>query len=113
MGRSDEFGVRYRRFGAEVVAQVRGEIDCASVPVLAGGLADLIEQQGNLVVVVDLAGVSFIDSSGLAVLLRAREVLTRKGGRMVLAGPSASARKVLDITGLSDHVEIRSVTSDA
>ena len=113
MSGSDQFAVTYRRNGAEVIAAVHGEIDCVSAPLLAGGLADLIDHQGNLVVLVDLVAVSFIDSSGLAVLVRAREGLARKGGRMVLAEPSASARKVLDITGLSEHMEIRSVKSDA
>lgn len=57
MSLSDQFSVAYRRLGPEVVAEVRGEIDCGSAPVLAHGLTDLIEEQGKLVVVVDLASV--------------------------------------------------------
>lgn len=113
MGGPDQFEVMHLRSGAEVVGEVRGEIDCASAPVLARGLADLIDEQGNLVVVVDLRGVSFIDSSGRAVLVRAREALAKKGGRIVLAEPRASAREVLEVTGVSEDMEIRSVSSDA
>jgi stage II sporulation protein AA (anti-sigma F factor antagonist) len=64
-------------------------------------LSDLIEAQGNLSIVVDLRSMTFIDSRGLTVLVRAHEWLQARGGALLLSGPRRSAHKVLQITGLS------------
>jgi anti-anti-sigma factor len=57
-------------------------------------------------VVVDLSGVTFIDSTGLGVLVAALNRAREAGGQMTLRGPTRSTRKVLDITGLSQLVAI-------
>jgi stage II sporulation protein AA (anti-sigma F factor antagonist) len=52
--------------------------------------------------VIDLAGVAFMDSTGLREILRARNELAA----MSLRAPSDTVRRLLDITGLTDHIEI-------
>jgi anti-anti-sigma factor len=78
-----------------VVASVRGELDMATAPVLrsvlmaAGGPST-----------VDLAGVTFIDASGLRVLVAAANRARGDGGELVLCGASRGVLRVLEITGL-------------
>lgn len=79
---------------------VHGELDCFTAPTLHERLADLIEFQGNLSVVVDLASATFIDSSGAEVLMAAHDWLRKRGGELHVAMPRRSALKLFEITGL-------------
>jgi anti-sigma B factor antagonist len=97
----------YRRDGRDVVVSVRGEIDLCSAPYLDQALAELIDEQGNLSIVVDLEHVEFIGSTGVALLLRARERAHVRGGEVILARPSSIARRVLEISGVLSVFDVR------
>jgi anti-sigma B factor antagonist len=56
--------------------------------------------QGHLAVVCDASGVEAIDSTGMGVLVAAREMVHRAGGRLVLYQPSRRLRAVLHTTHL-------------
>ena len=81
--------------GTTVVRPV-GELDLATAPKLREALGEIVSGD----VVVDLAGVSFIDSTGLNVLVDAYKRLTTSGHQMTLRAPSRRVMAVLDITGL-------------
>src|SRR5829696_1306647 len=83
-----DFEVSAGRHG-EVVLRVSGEIDVAASPLFRDRLRDLIEAT-TADVVVDLAGVRFIDSSGLAVLLLAHQQLRATRRTLLIARPSHS-----------------------
>jgi anti-anti-sigma factor len=76
---------------------VRGEIDMDN----AGQLVDAIERVAGTAVV-DLSGVTFIDSTGLQGLLRAKEAARQRGDGLILRHPSETVRRVLELTGLLD-----------
>jgi anti-sigma B factor antagonist len=92
-----DFGVLTSVDG-EVLVAVRGEIDIATAPQLWQALDEAIPQATDRLVV-DLARTTFIDSTALAVLMRACKQLRQAGGDLVLRAPSTSARKVLDLSG--------------
>ena len=77
-----------------------GEIDTHSAAILAERL-----QGEREIVVLDLAGVSFIDSSGLRVLVEAHQVREPVGG-MQLRSPSAAVQRLLEISGLAGHLDV-------
>ncbi len=81
-----------------VVALV-GELDMATADGLAEALTAI---PGSLVI--DLAGVTFMDSSGIAALVKTNNQLTDTGRRLVLTRPAPNVRKVLGIVGLLDWV---------
>ena len=83
-----------------VVVQVVGEVDVYTAPRLKDRLLQ-VERDGVHHVVVDLTQVGFIDSVGLGVLIGALRRARAGGGTLVLAGPNARIRRILDITGLS------------
>jgi anti-anti-sigma factor len=83
---------------SKAIVFVWGEVDCATAPRLAATLADMTEQ-GRLNLVVDLSGVYFMDSTGLAVLAVAHKRLQQAGGGLVLAGPTPAVRRSIEITG--------------
>lgn len=51
--------------------------------------------------VLDLSGLSFMDSSGIAVILRAKRMLSAVGAELQVTGPPEQARRVLELAGVS------------
>jgi anti-sigma B factor antagonist len=100
------FVVDVARFGRQVVVTPRGELDVVTAPTLRHHLTDLIEDQGNLEVAVDLAELSFIDSTGLHLLVEASSSLRQRGGHLSLAAPSSHMLKVFEICGLTNVLAI-------
>lgn len=85
--------------GRTVVA-LAGAIDAGNSPVLRQLLLELYEQ-GRRHVVVDLAGVELIDSSGLGLLVAALKRYREADGTVSLRSPGQHLQKILDVTGLS------------
>lgn len=102
-----EVRVTTSRIGSDSYAvAVSGELDLHSASQVQTRLADLLDA-GARSIVVDLMGVSFMDSAGLGVLLAASKALRMAGGELVLAADDRRILRVLEITGLerSIHVE--------
>lgn len=91
------------------MVSVAGEVDVATAPMLRQALESVVDDQGNLSVCVDLAGMTFIDSTGLSVLVRALKRLRERGGDLALANPSPATLRVLEIVGLMEVFEIATV----
>lgn len=81
------------------VLPVSGELDLAAAPVLRERLLAAITD-GHRDVVLDLSGVTFVDSSGLSVIITAYKRVQAEGGRLRVVGASGLVRSVLDVTGL-------------
>ncbi len=80
---------------------IEGEIDAYSAPGLALALSQLPQVD---VVVVNVAGVTFMDSSGLRVLVDAAVQATESNKRLVITNPQPAFRRVVEISGLTDHL---------
>jgi anti-sigma B factor antagonist len=83
-----------------VVVAVSGELDVATAPALREELYRAIDQHLPKVIV-DLAEMNFIDSTGLGVLVGALKRVKEGNGGLELRALSPSARRVFEITGLS------------
>jgi anti-anti-sigma factor len=63
-------------------------------------------------IVLDLSGTALMDSLGLEMLLECNENCLRRGGELVLAGPTPLCQEILEITGLEQelncHKDLRS-----
>jgi len=84
--------------GAPVI-EVYGELDI----VTAGPLREVIESVAENrcpIITVDLAGVPFCDLVGLEELVKAADRLASRCGRLTLANPPSSLRRLLQVTGL-------------
>lgn len=86
--------VRVRRSGAWTILEVEGEMDIQALPLVA----DL--SHGRVVgVVLELHGVTFMDASGLGMMVDVQRRTRDAGGCLRLAAPSSSVRRVLVLTG--------------
>jgi anti-anti-sigma factor len=90
--------VTLHRSAGDARIVVRGEIDLATAPALNAALEDA-EAGDALRIVLDLSVVSFIDSAGIAALMRADARSRRDGGRLRLA-TSPAVDRVIDLCGL-------------
>lgn len=86
--------------GEQVVVQVAGEIDVYTAASLREKLADLIDAD-HTDVIVDLTGVTFMDSTGLGVLVGALKKVRGYGGRLQLVIDQEKVIKVFRITALT------------
>jgi anti-anti-sigma factor len=84
----------------EVLVVLTGELDLSSAPALASSLIGLVAQ-GHTHLVLDVADLTFIDASGLGVLVRVAKAARAAGGRITLLSPQPQVRRLLSITGLS------------
>jgi anti-anti-sigma factor len=90
------FDVRVEPVGPSVLITVSGEIDMATCGQVRDAIEPYLSQRGQ--VVLDLAAVTFMDSSGIGVLARAHECL---GGSLTLRDPSPFVRRILGLTGVA------------
>jgi anti-sigma B factor antagonist len=94
------FGVEVRGAPTAPVVVVRGEIDVATSPELRNHLATLVTR-GAKDITLDFGEVSFVDSSGLGVLVGTYKRLREEQlGSIRIVNSQASVRKVFEITGL-------------
>jgi anti-sigma B factor antagonist len=86
--------------GANAIA-LTGELDIETAPQL-GEEVELAVWSTVGAFVLDLTGITFLDSSGLHALLRARAFLAREDRPLVLVCPAGPARRVLDLASVLD-----------
>jgi anti-sigma B factor antagonist len=92
-----EFSISVRNLPNLHFVTLHGELDVAS----ADGLANSLVELAGSTVVVDLSDLTFMDSSGIGALVRARNRIRAGGlGELVLTRPGAIVRKALEIVGL-------------
>jgi anti-sigma B factor antagonist len=83
---------------------LEGEVDAHTAPALAERLDPL--PPGDADVALDMKAVEFIDSSGLRVLVDAHHRAEQHQRRLILRSPSAAVSRLLEISGLSDHLVV-------
>src|SRR5438045_9679056 len=81
------------------VLPLEGEIDLHVSPRVAAALGAMIERKPERLVV-DLSAVSYIDSSGLAVLIEGMQNVEAYGGKFVLAGLQEKVRPIFEMARL-------------
>ena len=85
--------------------ELAGELDLATAPKLDDEMKRL-EEDGPAVIVLDLRGLAFMDSSGLRALLAADSRAREAGRRLVLVRGDERVQRVLRITRLDERLEI-------
>ncbi|MFD1737684.1 STAS domain-containing protein [Bacillus salitolerans] len=84
---------------------VKGEIDAYTAPQLKGQLDDILLEE-EIQLIIDLHGVSYIDSTGLGVLVSALKITRQTGGSLKLTGVNDRINRLLKITGLHEIMDI-------
>ena len=101
LGRRERFAVEPTEAGETIVVRASGALDLAAVATLKEALDEVFERDGHSTVVLDLAQLTFIDSTGIALLLREKQASRKDGQRLRIRGGSGRAvRRTLELAGV-------------
>ena len=95
-----------------VVVSLGGQLDFLSAPELAPRLSDLQSARCDAVVV-DVSRVTFIDSTGLNVLVAGAQSIHSRDAAVVVAGASKHVARVFEIVRLGESVHLEPTLEDA
>ena len=88
------------------IVKLSGELDVASAPDLRERLLIILDRHAPSRFILDLSALSFIDSSGIAVLVNTERRARLLGCTLELAAPQAAVWRVLQVCGLQHHFVI-------
>ena len=92
--------------GSDLVTALAGELDVANCDEIFERLKVEIADVPTRRVVLDLSGVTFLDSSGIRMLLRAKGAAEDVGSTLVVRAPRPQALRVLEVSGLDGHLTL-------
>lgn len=95
---------RQKALGAYVVT-LTGEINGQTYPVLENELDQLLEE-GPTVIVLDMAGVNYLSSAGIRVILKTKKVLTAHTGKLVFLNLQPQIKKVFEIINALPNMRV-------
>ncbi|MEU4535098.1 STAS domain-containing protein [Streptosporangium sp. NPDC023825] len=102
------------RVGPVRVLRLVGELDAVTVPDVAVKLDEALLTFEDLLLVVDLTQVTFIASVGVGVLVRMRQNVQRRQGRLIVVLPAQGrARRLFELMRMVDHFEVRLTLPEA
>jgi anti-sigma B factor antagonist len=95
-----------------LVVRPAGEADLATAPLLHDAVMNAIEEHPSSVLV-DLSGLSFCGSAGLAVLVQVRRAAADRGVGFAVVNPRPHVRQIIDVTGLRGYLALRETADQA
>lgn len=92
-----------QRDAEAVTVAVHGEIDLSTVEDLEQEI-DAATQSDGATVIIDLGGVTFMDSAGINILLKGRRLADERGKQYRVTNAHGLVRQILDVTGVWHHL---------
>ena len=99
--------VSYEEHGDALVVRIGGEIDHHGAVSVRTGIDDVLAAQRPPRVFLELSGVSFMDSSGLGLMMGRYALVKRYGGKMAVLNPSPAVVKMMNLAGMERMIPIR------
>jgi anti-anti-sigma factor len=98
--------------GECMVLALVGELDVTNADEVEEAVR-IAWQDPSSYLVFDLSGLMFMDSAGVRVLVRTRRRATEHAGTVVLAGPTSSVSRIIEITGLDQVFTVKATLDEA
>jgi anti-sigma B factor antagonist len=103
MRADEQLRIATRRGPDRVILELQGELDIVSSGLLDEALASA-QADGSGAVVLDLRGVSFLDSAGLRAVFKARDATRERGEQFAVTRGSEQVQRLLSVTRLDEHL---------
>ena len=87
--------------GSVLHIRLEGELDVLSIRLGSAALREALGERPQTIVL-DMSEVSFIDSSGLGLLIRAKREIEERGGRLIVSRLSTAAKRFIDLARLNE-----------
>jgi len=105
--------ITLEKIGPGHLMLLKGDVDMNTSPDVRNGMAEVFKQPGGKVLVINLSGVRYMDSSGIATLVEAMQNCMKQGMKLRLAELSPSVRDVFELARLSSIFEIFATAGEA
>jgi anti-sigma B factor antagonist len=102
---NDQFAIRESQDDDVVRLHLGGELDLAAKPQINDIVGRRLADPAITKLVLDLTGVTFIDSSGIGTLIGCRNIADRLGKTLQAIGAQGRVAKVLDLTGVGNLLQ--------
>ena len=99
------FDVESRAEGDRAIVAVRGDFDLQVAERVVAELAR-VEERAPALLVIDLSGLSFMDSSGMGVIAAAQARAVEAGRRIVFVRPPYTVRRAFELSGFDDVITV-------
>lgn len=103
MSGEEQLRIVTQRGPDRLILELHGELDMVTSPQL-GEAFDEPDENGPGAVVLDLRGVSFLDSTGLKAIFSARNAARERGRQFAVTPGSPQVQRLLSLTRLGDHL---------
>ncbi len=90
--------------GSKLEVSLSGRLDTTTAPEFEKSLKESLNGVTDLVL--NFAGLDYISSAGLRVLLSAQKIMNAAGGKMKVVGANDIVKEIFDVTGFSDILTI-------
>jgi anti-sigma B factor antagonist len=100
-GVATELSINRRQQAGGVVLALSGELDVVSAPALERHIDEALAQP-DAHLTLDLSELTFVDSAGVSVLIKAKQDAESNGRTLVLARPTEQVLRVFALVGLAD-----------
>ena len=104
--------ISIKHSGDIVIAHFNGNLDTNTAPDAEEKLKDIIESSGAKLII-NLEGTNYVSSAGLRIFLASAKKLSANGGVFKLCNPNEVVKEILDISGFSTILDVRSTEEDA
>jgi anti-sigma B factor antagonist len=112
MGAQEQLQIELRQEQDRVVVTLAGELDMANAPLLQSTI-ESEQLSSTKTVVLDLQQLTFVDSTGLRIILAARELCWRRGQELAITPGSQQVQRLLSVTGVGEHLRTISTPDGA
>jgi anti-sigma B factor antagonist len=86
--------------------ELSGELDISTAAAVESRLLELEDGNARERLILDLRGVSFLDSSGLSLLVNVDRRLRNDGRRLTVVSGTGAPHRILEVSGLASRIEI-------
>jgi anti-sigma B factor antagonist len=105
---------RVEELPGAIAVTLSGELDAYDAPALRAAFAGAVDVLGDrALVVLDLEGVSFLDSSALGAIVGLLKRVRERERELRVVLPTSSARRIFELTGLDRTLDVRPSRGDA
>lgn len=95
----------FEKRGRRLIVYLEGELDHDSTAVMRAEIDNQLRDTALSELIIDMAGISFMDSSGIGLVLGRYKLMAARGGKVRISRPGKRTDRLLGIAGVYDLME--------
>jgi len=104
--------IEYKKETDKDVLILNGEVDAFTAANLKKEILNLTDYEKTNQLVLEMSQVSYMDSTGIGVIIAGYKSAKKNGGSLIVQGLSSRVKRLFDITGLSEIVEVKKLEEE-